>query len=49
MPTKVAVIQTPPVLLDRDQTIAQAVASINEAAGAGARKKNGVRDELNSK
>lgn len=36
MPTKIAVIQKPPVLLDRDQTIAQAVASINEAAGAGA-------------
>lgn len=36
MPTKVAVIQKPPVLLDRDKTIAQAVASINEAAGAGA-------------
>mgnify|MGYP000061770590 CR=1 FL=1 len=36
MSTKVAVIQKPPVLLDRDKTIAQAVASINEAAGAGA-------------
>ena len=36
MPTKVAVIQKPPVLLDRDKTIAQAVASIKEAAGAGA-------------
>lgn len=36
MPTKVAVIQKPPVLLDRDKTIAQAVGSINEAAGAGA-------------
>ena len=36
MPTKVAVIQKPPVLLDRDKTIAQAVASINEAADAGA-------------
>jgi nitrilase len=36
MPTKVAVIQRPPVLLDRDKTIAQAVGSINEAAGAGA-------------
>ena len=36
MPTKITVIQKPPVLLDRDQTIAQAVASINEAAGAGA-------------
>jgi nitrilase len=36
MPTKVAVVQNPPVLLDRDKTIARAVASINEAAGAGA-------------
>ena len=36
MPTKVAVIQKPPVLLDRDKTIAQAVGSINEAADAGA-------------
>lgn len=36
MPTKVAVIQKPPVLLDRDRTIEQALASIAEAAGAGA-------------
>lgn len=36
MPTKVAVIQKPPVLLDRDKTIAKAVASIHEAADAGA-------------
>jgi nitrilase len=36
MPTKIAVIQKPPVLLDRDRTIARAVGSINEAAGAGA-------------
>ena len=36
MPTKVAVIPKPPVLLDRDKTIAQAIGSINEAAGAGA-------------
>lgn len=36
MPTKVAVIQKPPVLLDRDKTIAQAVGSIDEAASAGA-------------
>ncbi len=36
MSTKVAVIQKPPVLLDRDKTIARAVGSINEAAGAGA-------------
>src|SRR4030095_6215674 len=36
MPTKVAVIQKPPVLLDRNKTIEQAVGSINEAASAGA-------------
>lgn len=36
MPTKIAVIQKPPVLLDRDKTIAQAVGLINEAANAGA-------------
>ena len=36
MPTKVAVIQKPPVLLDRNKTIAQAVGSVNEAASAGA-------------
>lgn len=36
MSTKVAVIQKPPVVLDREKTIAQAVESINEAAGAGA-------------
>jgi nitrilase len=36
MATKVAVIQKPPVLLDRDKTIARAVASIDEAAAAGA-------------
>lgn len=36
MSTKVAVIQKPPVLLDREKTIARAVGSINEAAGAGA-------------
>jgi len=36
MSTKVAVIQKPPVLLDRDKTIARAVESIDEAAGAGA-------------
>jgi nitrilase len=36
MATKVAVIQKPPALLDRDTTIEQAVASIGEAAGAGA-------------
>ena len=36
MATKVAVIQKPPVLLDRHQTIERAVESIDEAAGAGA-------------
>ena len=36
MPTKVAVIQKPPVLLDRDKTIARAVGLIDEAADAGA-------------
>ena len=36
MTTKVAVIQKPPVLLDRDRTIARAVESIDEAARAGA-------------
>lgn len=36
MPVKVAVIPKPPVLLDRDKTIARGVGSINEAANAGA-------------
>ena len=36
MTTKVAVIQKPPVLLDRDKTIARVLESIDEAAGAGA-------------
>ena len=36
MPTKVAVIQKPPVLLDRDKTIVRALASIEEAAREGA-------------
>jgi nitrilase len=36
MTKKVAVIQKPPVLLDRDRTIARAVESIDEAARAGA-------------
>ena len=36
MPTKVAVIQKPPAVLDRDKTIEQAVATVDEAAGAGA-------------
>jgi nitrilase len=36
VPTKVAVIQKPPVLLDRAKTIAAALASIAEAAGQGA-------------
>lgn len=36
MPTKVAVIQKPPVLLHREATIEQALASIDEAAAEGA-------------
>lgn len=36
MPIKVAVIQKPPVLLDREATIATVLASIEEAASAGA-------------
>jgi nitrilase len=36
MSTKVAVIQKPPVLLDRDKTIESALASIDEAAREGA-------------
>jgi nitrilase len=36
MPTKVAVVQAPPVLLDRAATIAKVVAAIEEAAAAGA-------------
>jgi nitrilase len=36
MPTKVAVIQRPPVLLDRAKTIEAALASIEEAVGEGA-------------
>ena len=36
MPTKVAVIQKPPVLLDRDATIVKAIDAIDEAADAGA-------------
>jgi nitrilase len=36
MTTKVAVIQKPPVLLDRDKTIAGVLESIGEAAAAGA-------------
>jgi nitrilase len=36
MPTKVAVIQKPPVLLDRAKTIEAALASIEEAASQGA-------------
>jgi nitrilase len=36
MPTKVAVVQTPPVLLHRDLTIARVLASIEEASAAGA-------------
>ena len=34
--TKVAIIQRPPVLLDRSATIARAVQSVAEAAAAGA-------------
>jgi nitrilase len=36
MAIKVAVIQKPPVLLDRDKTIARVLESIDEVAGAGA-------------
>ena len=36
MPTKVAVIQKPPVLLDRGATIGRAIDTIDEAADAGA-------------
>jgi nitrilase len=36
MPTKVAVVQAPPVLLDRDKTIASVLSSIDEAVNAGA-------------
>jgi nitrilase len=36
MTFKAAVVQTPPVLLNRDKTIAKAIASIDEAARAGA-------------
>lgn len=36
MASKVAVIQKPPVLLDRNKTIAAALAAIDEAAGEGA-------------
>jgi nitrilase len=36
MPTKVAVVQAPPVLLHRDLTIARVLSSIDEAAAAGA-------------
>jgi predicted amidohydrolase len=36
MPITVAVIQRPPGLLDRKRTIAQALASIDEAAQAAA-------------
>ena len=36
MKSTVAVIQRPPTLLDRDATIAGALASIEEAANAGA-------------
>jgi hypothetical protein len=36
MPAKVAVIQKPPVLLDRDATFGKAIETIDEAADAGA-------------
>jgi len=36
MPTKVAVVQTPPVLLHREETIAKVTASIEEAVKGGA-------------
>ena len=36
MPAKSAVIQKPPVLLDRDGTIGKAIEAIDEAADAGA-------------
>jgi nitrilase len=36
MPTKIAVIQIPPVLLHREATIAKVLSSIDEAAKAGA-------------
>ena len=36
MTAKVAVIQKPPVLLDRDKTIERVLAAIDEAAGQGA-------------
>src|SRR4051794_27402800 len=36
MPTKVAVIQKPPVLLERDKTIERALELVDEAANAGA-------------
>ena len=36
MNTKIAVIQRPPVLLDRQRTIDQVLAQIDEAAGHGA-------------
>lgn len=36
MPARIAVIQKPPVLLDRDGTIAKAIEAIDEAADAGA-------------
>ena len=36
MPARIAILQSPPVLLDRDGTIARAVEAIDEAADAGA-------------
>ncbi|KFC69370.1 hypothetical protein FG93_03416 [Bosea sp. LC85] len=40
MPAKVAVIQKPPVLLDRDATIGKAIEAIGEAADAGATRRS---------
>jgi cell volume regulation protein A len=42
MPARIAVIQKPPVLLDRDGTITKAIEAIDEAAGAGAYWLGGV-------
>jgi len=36
-PYRVAVVQVPPVLLDREATLARAVAKVEEAADAGAK------------
>ena len=36
MPARIAILQSPPVLLDRDGTIARAIEAVDEAADAGA-------------